>query len=267
MFASSHCSPSPSGLDSPISRNHCTCPRSTVALHYICTPPPPCSTGWVTERLHFFTFASARCLLSHRQDQFPSTGELGESTDPTAHEYITVIVLPLLSTQVSPCSYSSSIVLSAFWNFSVFGFPFRPVLYHDTLTAARSNSSSVWIPIYEDIELEGNFTEEEKKFKPGKSSQISKCSAGAGSKASLRRPQSRSQSHHPHPFAILEFRNVAHQSQPVADLRLPQLPTRWWIRLAGGSSSSPAGGSTENVSSMNHANKSIRAAAPLPLLP
>lgn len=100
--------------------------------------PPPCSTGWVTERLHFFTFASARCLLSHRQDQFPSTGELGESTDPTAHEYITVIVLPLLSTQLSPCSYSSSIVFSAFWNFSVFGFPFRPVLYHDTLTAARS---------------------------------------------------------------------------------------------------------------------------------
>lgn len=85
----------------------------------------------------------------------------------------------------------------------------------------------------------------------------SKCSAAAGSKASLRRPQSRFRSHHPHPFAILEFRNVVHPSQPAADLRLPPLPTRWWIRLAGGSSSSPAGGSTRSVSSVNHANKSF----------
>lgn len=68
----------------------------------------------------------------------PSTGELGASTDPTAHEYITsaavthnfplLLLLPIIHRPFFP----------PFWNLSVFrGFLFRPVLLSRYLTAVR----------------------------------------------------------------------------------------------------------------------------------
>lgn len=100
------------------------------------TAPPPARPGGSLNISIFFTFASARCLQSPPgpNPQLRRTWRKHRSHRPRIYNRNST---PTATISLFHCSYSSSsIVFSAFWKFSVFGFLFRPVLYHDTLTAA-----------------------------------------------------------------------------------------------------------------------------------